>query len=323
MAFPAILAGIKTAADGVMSGVSKMEDSGTRRVGTLRGWAGPIVFLLTALPFVALLWGWFSSAFFKEASYVSENVIKIIQAIGPVYFFSVISILLTGTAGATALTVNRGISADLEKSKEEQKTIQLAIEKGEAGKLKGFDLAFSVTLAHEGGYANDPDDRGGETYKGIARVHHPKWSGWRIIDKEKGTNKSKFPECLKGNQKLDEEVKSYYKEHFWQKYKADRVCELSELLAVELFDSCVNSGSHGVRFLQEALNDVAKSRGLKALKVDGVLGEVTFATLDALLPKYGDQIYKLANHYQAKHYTTICENDESQYKYLMGWLKRV
>jgi len=35
-----------------------------------------------------------------------------------------------------------------------------------------FNLAFSKMLFHEGGYVNDPDDLGGETYKGIARNSH-------------------------------------------------------------------------------------------------------------------------------------------------------
>ena len=39
-----------------------------------------------------------------------------------------------------------------------------------------FSEAFTQTAAHEGGYSNDPLDRGGETYRGIARVHHPDWA---------------------------------------------------------------------------------------------------------------------------------------------------
>lgn len=33
-----------------------------------------------------------------------------------------------------------------------------------------FEHALQLLLQHEGGYVNDPDDQGGETYKGIARI---------------------------------------------------------------------------------------------------------------------------------------------------------
>jgi lysozyme family protein len=35
-----------------------------------------------------------------------------------------------------------------------------------------FKTAFEVTMKAEGGYVNDPDDPGGETYKGSARARN-------------------------------------------------------------------------------------------------------------------------------------------------------
>jgi len=48
-----------------------------------------------------------------------------------------------------------------------------------------FNIALQKTLAHEGGYSNDPNDMGGETYKGISRASHSVWKGWAIVDKYK------------------------------------------------------------------------------------------------------------------------------------------
>jgi len=41
-------------------------------------------------------------------------------------------------------------------------------------------LAYTLDL--EGGYSNDIDDAGGETYAGISRNNFPDWYGWTIID---------------------------------------------------------------------------------------------------------------------------------------------
>ena len=48
--------------------------------------------------------------------------------------------------------------------------------------MADFNQAFQLVIAHEGGYVNDPDDPGGETYKGVARKIHSKWEGWQNID---------------------------------------------------------------------------------------------------------------------------------------------
>jgi len=54
-----------------------------------------------------------------------------------------------------------------------------------------FKPAFQNTITTEGGYVNDPQDPGGETYKGIARKIYSKWSGWQTIDMLK--RQSGFP----------------------------------------------------------------------------------------------------------------------------------
>ncbi len=55
-----------------------------------------------------------------------------------------------------------------------------------------FAEALKHTLEFEGGYANDPADRGGETFRGISRKNWPRWSGWDLIDqvKRKGADKN-------------------------------------------------------------------------------------------------------------------------------------
>jgi hypothetical protein len=44
------------------------------------------------------------------------------------------------------------------------------------------DVYKKETKKFEGGYVNDPMDRGLETVRGIYRVSFPNWPGWAIVD---------------------------------------------------------------------------------------------------------------------------------------------
>lgn len=48
--------------------------------------------------------------------------------------------------------------------------------------MADFNKAHLEVMGNEGGYANNPADSGGETYKGIARKFHPAWPGWKMVD---------------------------------------------------------------------------------------------------------------------------------------------
>jgi len=51
--------------------------------------------------------------------------------------------------------------------------------------MADFNQALQMVLQNEGGYVNDPNDPGGETYKGIARKMNSNWIGWQLIDLQK------------------------------------------------------------------------------------------------------------------------------------------
>ena len=101
-----------------------------------------------------------------------------------------------------------------------------------------FDAAFDATMKAEGGYVNDPQDPGGETYKGIARTRNSKWPGWTTIDLMK--EKRNFPKNLDGNGELQEHVKNLYERNYWDKVKGDDI--QNQDIAESLFDFAVNAG---------------------------------------------------------------------------------
>jgi len=104
--------------------------------------------------------------------------------------------------------------------------------------MADFKKAITKVLKSEGGYANDPDDLGGETYKGISRKNWPEWEGWKIVDREK-KNKN-FPKSLDSLVFLIDEVLKFYKVNFWDKVWGDKINK--QLVAEMLFDSAVNEG---------------------------------------------------------------------------------
>ena len=177
----------------------------------------------------------------------------------------------------------------------------------------------------EGNYANDPHDRGGETYAGIARNFHPRWPGWRIIDEAKkvaGRSLAKLNKLLNQNEELQEMVVLFYKDFFWDPWQGDKVAGISERIAEEIFDTGVNMGiTTGVKYLQTALNCL--DRNTKSdLVVDGVLGP---ATLGRLTNYHGEAnlIYKMLNVLQGAKYMSIMKASPTQEKYARGWFTRV
>ena len=72
--------------------------------------------------------------------------------------------------------------------------------------MADFQEAYDILYTHEGDYANDPDDYGGETYKGVSRRYQTTWKGWTIIDELKRKHNEGFISYLATNEDLQEAV---------------------------------------------------------------------------------------------------------------------
>ena len=124
--------------------------------------------------------------------------------------------------------------------------------------LETFDEIIEVVLEHEGGYVDDPDDRGGATNWGVTQAVYENFVGYKC-DKEEIKN-------------MDEETaKEIYHEKFWKPSRADKLpAEVRETY----FDMVVNHGQGGaVKILQQACNNKRKPENYIA--VDGGIGPNT------------------------------------------------
>lgn len=116
-----------------------------------------------------------------------------------------------------------------------------------------FDEEFDKVILAEGGYVNDSDDAGGETYLGISRKNNPKWIGWEVIDdikKKYGTKN--ITSRLKKDVALTNSAKLLYKQNYWDVLELDDIP--SQGIAHQLFDTCVNCGkTTAIRIAQQVL----------------------------------------------------------------------
>ena len=188
--------------------------------------------------------------------------------------------------------------------------------------MSEFDNAYKLVMRNEGGYVHDPDDIGGETYKGIARRYHPGWRGWKKVDAAK--DKRGFPKILEKDSSLQRLVKSFYKKYYWDVVGGDTISD--QALAEELFDTAVNFGTRRtVRLLQRAVNLLNRNqRNYADITVDGIFGDKTLATVKKAirLDRSSKYIVKIINSLQAGHYIARMQEKPTQEKFARGWLNR-
>lgn len=181
--------------------------------------------------------------------------------------------------------------------------------------MADFLKAYEHTLKVEGGYSNHGLDKGGETYKGIARNFWPLWAGWVVIDQYKES--SQFPKNIKDSE-VDPYVQKFYLDNFWNKLSLSSIKDQN--VAEEVFDTAVNMGSTtAVKILQEACN-LLNNRGklYEELEIDGKIGSKTIGVVNA--HPHPKTLFNLLNIMQGARYVDICRKNPSQEVFMRGWL---
>ncbi|EMR5820703.1 glycoside hydrolase family 108 protein [Acinetobacter baumannii] len=165
-------------------------------------------------------------------------------------------------------------------------------------------------IKREGGYVNNPADRGGATKYGITEA----------VARANG---------FKGNMRdlpLDV-AKAIYRKNYWTAPRFDQVNAVSSAVAEELLDTGVNCGIGFAKpLLQRALNLLNNQgkAGYADLEVDGVYGSATLGALKTYLSKRGKEgekvLVRVLNIMQGQRYIEICERNKSQEQFFYGWI---
>jgi lysozyme family protein len=155
-----------------------------------------------------------------------------------------------------------------------------------------FDMGLVFVLAREGGFVDDPVDRGGATNFGVTQRAYD-----RYCQRHEFTQRSV-------RDIEQQEVRAIYFEDYWTLVHADKLPPPLDLI---MFDSAVQHGVSGAtKLLQRALG----------VKVDGAFGPVTLkAAINYLADKVADQ--------RRTYYKDIIANDPSQKRFENGWNNRM
>ena len=177
--------------------------------------------------------------------------------------------------------------------------------------MADFLTAYNIVHGNEGGYANVAGDKGGETYMGIARVSHPKWGGWAIIDAVKQTRSVRWNEIIK-DPALATLVQGFYKAT-WLQMRGDLL--KSQAVANFYYDFYTNSGG-ATKVLQRVLN----TQFAQHLTLDGAPGPATAAAINAVDQVAFHNALKAA---RTAYVTQLAANDPANVQFLGEWLRRI
>jgi lysozyme family protein len=154
--------------------------------------------------------------------------------------------------------------------------------------LVEFEDIIEKVLEHEGGYIDDPTDRGGETKYGISKRAYP-------------------DENIK--ELTIERAKELYKRDYWDRF---RTADLPNRIRHIYVDMCINmGGGRAIKILQEACN----SKNAEKIDVDGGIGPATIKAASNLEP------FRLRA-YRVMFYAELVMKKPEQERFWVGWFRR-
>jgi lysozyme family protein len=173
-----------------------------------------------------------------------------------------------------------------------------------------FAVLIDPTIGREGGYANHPDDRGGETMWGIT-IARARAAGYRGAMRD-------MPRAA---------AVDIYRLFYWSQPGFDGIDDIDPGLGERLLDAGINCGTDRAgRWLQRALN-VLNGKGTlySDIEVDGKCGALTRAALQSFIQRRGAEgrqvLLECVRAFQAGHYLQLAEGDASQEAFVYGWMR--
>lgn len=171
-----------------------------------------------------------------------------------------------------------------------------------------FDNAIDTILAHEGGFADNPNDPGGTTNFGISLRFAQRYLGLELdLDGDGDVDEDDI------RLMSPEEAIEIYYDHWWVRNSYDRID--AQEVATKIFDLAVNMGSRQAHRLLQ--------RGCRAcgwtLLDDGLLGPKSMHAINSIRPA---QLLIAMRSEAAGFYRQLASQKTEFHEFLNGWLNR-
>ena len=162
--------------------------------------------------------------------------------------------------------------------------------------MANLETSLKKVLGWEGGFANDPDDSGGPTMKGVTIATY----------KEYCRRKGRPVPTVNDLKKItNAEILDLANLLYWSKIQGDKIANQS--IANLCFDCVWGSGTKYIKVIQKVLG----------VQADGIFGPVSLKTLNEWNPQH--QIFEMLWN-RRKTYLSSCSG---AWKYLKGWMRRL
>lgn len=169
--------------------------------------------------------------------------------------------------------------------------------------MADFHKAIEITLKHEGGLVDHPNDPGGLTNMGIT------WMTFKLWASRIGLPKTR--EALKNLSKSN--AMYIYKHGYWDKIDGNKIN--AQPVANIYFDAFVNSGNTAVIQMQRAVCNIGKK-----ISIDGIPGPQTLNGINATDAETLFYKYKAI---REGFYRTLAARRPAMKVFLKGWLNRI
>ena len=155
-------------------------------------------------------------------------------------------------------------------------------------------------LQWEGGFVNDPLDKGGATKYGVTL------DTWKAVGKDKDGDGDIDSDDIKILSVDD--FMMVLKKYYWDRWQADRID--SQSIANFLVDWVYNSGSYGIKIPQKLLG----------VDDDGDVGDLTIEAINKAHPYL---LFLQLTDARREFVHDIVKNNPKQARFLQGWLNRI